>query len=63
MSSLMTVCTAYVPIKNMFRMQRYDKNLNNVAIRGNNMSYLQNLILGNRCILSGKMASRLPPFQ
>ena len=32
----MTACTAYVPIKNMFRMQRYKKNLNNVAIRGNN---------------------------
>ncbi len=25
MSSLMTVCTAYVPIKNMFRMQSYYK--------------------------------------
>ena len=63
MSSLMTVCTAYVPIKNMFRKQRYEKNLNNVAIRGNNMSYLQNLTLGNRCIVSGKMASRGHPFQ
>ena len=25
MSSLMTVCTAYVSIKNMFRMQMYEK--------------------------------------
>ena len=41
-----------------FIEERYEKNLNNVAIRGNNMSYLQNLTLGNRCILSGKMASR-----
>ena len=50
MSSLMTVCTAYVPIKNMFRKQRYEKNLNNVAIRGSNMSCLQNLTLKSRCI-------------
>lgn len=50
MSSLMTVCTAYVPIKNMFRMQMYEKKLNNVAIRGSNMSCLQNLTLKSRCI-------------